>query len=195
MKRTFDFLAAFLGLVILLPVFALIALWIKWEGGGPVFFQQERVGKGGVTFRMLKFRSMVMNAEQLGQVITIGKDPRITRVGAILRATKADELPQLFNVLRGEMSLVGPRPEVPKYVAQYSPAERAILELRPGMTDPASLKYRDENDLLGSVENPQDYYVTVIVPDKIKVGLAYAQTATLWTDLQTILRTVGVIRY
>lgn len=189
-KRVLDFTASLLGVLILWPFFLIIAVLIKAEDGGPVFFRQVRVGKGGKHFRIWKFRTMVVDAEHKGGLITVGRDPRVTKVGYWLRKAKLDELPQLFNVLRGEMSLVGPRPEVPRYVGFYSEEQRRVLELKPGITDPASILYRNENDLLDGVPDPEKVYVEQIMPDKIRLNLEYAARASFWSDLGVILRTL-----
>jgi len=189
-KRLFDLFWTLAGLCLLWPIFLLIALLIRLDDGGPVFFRQERVGHKGKPFHIWKFRTMVVDAEKLGMPITIGRDPRITSVGFWLRKYKLDELPQLFNVLTGEMSLVGPRPEVPDYVALYTPEQRAVLELRPGITDPASIKYRDENELLAQAPAPEQTYIEEIMPAKIQLNLEYASRATIWSDFLIILRTI-----
>ena len=157
-KRIFDFFAALIGIIILSPIFIIVSIAIKLDSPGNIMFLQKRVGKCGKEFDIFKFRTMVTNAERLGKQITVGKDNRITKVGAFLRKYKIDELPQLFNVLKGDMSLVGPRPEVPKYVALYNEEQKKVLSVRPGITDLASLKYSDENDILGKVENPEKCY-------------------------------------
>ena len=190
-KRAFDFLASLLGLIILSPLFLLLAVIIKLEDGGPVFFRQKRVWQRGKKFRIWKFRTMVVNAEKLGGHLTVGRDPRITRVGYWLRKTKLDELPQLINVLLGEMSLVGPRPEVPKYVSLYTDDQRRVLELRPGITDPASIQFRDENELLAQVTDPEGYYREIVMPEKIRLNLEYAKRASFWTDLRVIFTTLS----
>jgi lipopolysaccharide/colanic/teichoic acid biosynthesis glycosyltransferase len=189
-KRTFDVVLTLPGLVVLAIPLAFVALLIKLGDGGPVFFRQERVGKGGRSFQLWKFRTMRERAEHEGPRLTVGRDPRITRVGALLRRFKLDELPQLVNVLRGEMSLVGPRPEVPEYVARYTPEQRAVLELVPGITDPASIKYRNESELLAQSADPEASYVNRIMPDKIRMNLEYARRANALTDLGVILRTI-----
>ena len=148
-KRIFDFLVSLIGIIILSPIFVIVSIAIKLDSRGEVLFLQKRVGRYGKEFNIYKFRTMVTNAEKIGKQITVGKDSRITRVGAFLRKFKIDELPQLFNVLKGDMSLVGPRPEVPKYVALYNEEQRHVLDVRPGITDMASLRYKDENDILG----------------------------------------------
>ena len=190
MKRLFDLSWAVLGLAILALPLALIALLVAVTSRGPVFFRQERIGRGGRPFRIWKFRTMVVDAERLGAQITVGRDPRITRIGSWLRATKIDELPQLLNVLGGEMSFVGPRPEVPKYVALYTDDQRRVLDLRPGITDEASLKYRDESEQLARESDPHRAYVERIMPDKVRINLAYAERANIWTDTLVIIKTV-----
>jgi lipopolysaccharide/colanic/teichoic acid biosynthesis glycosyltransferase len=189
-KRTFDLVGAGVGIVLLVPLLALLALVVKTGDGGPVFFRQERVGYQGRPFRMWKFRTMIRGAEVRGLPLTVGRDARVTRVGAWLRRLKLDELPQLFNVLVGDMTLVGPRPEVPRYVASYNAAERRVLELVPGVTDEASIRYADESARLASATDPEGVYVNVIVPEKIRINLAYAARATVWTDVGVILATL-----
>ncbi|GLH68475.1 sugar transferase [Geothrix rubra] len=191
-KRTFDLFWSALGLVVLSPVLLLVALLVKLEDGGPVFFRQVRVGRGGRPFRIWKFRTMVVDAERRGGAITVGQDIRITRIGRYLRSTKLDEFPQLLNVLSGEMSLVGPRPEVPRYVDHYTEAQRGILGLRPGITDLASIKYRNESELLGQAEDPEATYIQEVLPDKIRINLAYASRAGVWSDFLVILATLGL---
>lgn len=187
-KRVFDLGFATLGLVLLAPLFFVIALLIKLDDGGPVFFLQERVGYRGRRFKIWKFRTMYVGAEQKGS-LTVGSDPRITRVGRWLRKWKLDELPQLINVILGEMSLVGPRPEVPKYVALYSEAELPVLDLVPGITDPASITFRNESDILATSADPEWTYVQYLIREKIRLNLEYAEKATIWTDFLVILRT------
>jgi len=191
-KRTFDFFWATLGLCLLWPVFLLVGLLVKVEDQGPIFFRQRRIGWHGHTFRMWKFRTMVVDAELKGSALTVGRDPRITRVGHWLRATKVDELPQLLNVWMGEMSLVGPRPEVQNYVDLYSKEQRQVLDLRPGITDLASVKYRREGELLAASSDPDRTYVEEIMPEKIRINLEYAAKANLWTDVRVILLTLGL---
>lgn len=192
-KRLFDLFFTIPGLIVLLPLFLIVALLIKLEDGAAIFFFQERIGWRGKPFRIWKFRSMVVNAEKVGAQLTIGRDSRITRVGHFLRATKIDELPQLINVLRGEMSLVGPRPEVPRYVNLYTPEQAKVLELVPGMTDLASIAYRNENDILANSLDPEREYIEKIVPDKIQINLQYADRASIWNDFLVILKTIKVI--
>jgi len=189
-KRAFDLVGAGLGVVLLAPLLALLALLVKAEDGGPVLFKQERVGYRGRRFRIWKFRTMVPDAERRGLPLTVGRDPRVTRIGAWMRRQKLDELPQLFNVLVGDMSLVGPRPDVPRYVALYRAPERRVLELVPGMTDEASIRYLGESTLLAASPDPEPHYLEVIPPDKIRLSLAYAARATVWSDLRVILQTL-----
>lgn len=185
-----DVLLSLGGIIILMPVFVIIALLIKTDDGGPVFYMQTRVGQNGKLFRIIKFRTMVVNADQLGPLVTYGSDPRITRVGRRLRTLKLDELPQLLNVLMGHMSFVGPRPEVPEYVALYTQEQRRVLALRPGITDPASLKYRHESEILAAAPDPHVEYVTKIMPDKIRINCAYATRASMASDVLLIVLTV-----
>lgn len=193
LKRVFDLFLTILGLGILWPLFLVVALLIKLDDGGPVFFRQERVGYKGRIFRIWKFRTMVVDAEQQGKLLTIGKDPRVTRVGRWLRKTKIDELPQLFNVLLGDMSFVGPRPEVPYYVALYTPDQWQVLDLVPGITDPASVKYRSESEVLAQVDDPEQTYIHEILPEKIRINLEYARSANVFTDLLVILQTLAAV--
>lgn len=194
-KRLFDIIASVTGLLVLWPVFLVIAVLIRLEDGGPVFYRQERIGYKGRTFKIWKFRTMVVDADKLGKPLTVGRDPRITRVGYWLRKFKLDELPQLLNVLLGEMSLVGPRPEVPQYVALYTPEQRRVLDLVPGITDPASIKFANEAELLAEASDPEKFYIEHIMPTKIRLNLEYASQATLWSDICVILRTlVRIIR-
>jgi len=193
-KRVFDLLGASLALLLLSPLMLTIALAIKLDSRGPVFFRQQRVGRHGVPFCIHKFRSMVANAPQRGPALTVGDDPRITRVGRWLRRTRLDELPQLFDVLAGRMSLVGPRPEVPQYVAHYPPQlrERA-LSVRPGITDPSSLLYLDEAALLARAADPEREYIEVILPRKLQCAADYAAQASLRSDLGVLLRTLKLL--
>lgn len=191
MKRGFDIALAGLGLLVLSPLLAIIAIGLKLLSPGPALFVQERATLQGATFRMLKFRTMVMDAEKQGALITIGADQRITPLGRLLRETKLDELPQLWNVLRGEMSLVGPRPEVMTYVAGYTSEQRRVLTLKPGITDPASFAFYDEAALLARVAEPETYYREHLAPEKIRINLDYAAKATLMTDLVLVIATVA----
>ena len=190
-KRMFDVAAALTGLVLLAPLFVVVAVWIRLDSPGPVFFRQERVGRGGVPFRIHKFRTMRVAAESPGPALTIGADPRITRAGAFLRRTKIDELPQLIDVLRGDMSIVGPRPEVPDFVAAYPPELRAkVLRVRPGITDPASLQFRDESTLLARAADPEREYRDVVLPAKLRLAADYVDQASLAGDLRLIASTL-----
>jgi lipopolysaccharide/colanic/teichoic acid biosynthesis glycosyltransferase len=188
-KRIFDLFFTLIGLPFLLPFLAIIALMIKLEDGGPVFFIQRRIGYKGKPFYMWKFRTMVIDAEKKGSLITVGNDPRITRVGYFLRKYKLDEFPQLLNVLKGEMSLVGPRPEVEKYVVLYNSEQRKVLDIIPGMTDPASIKYVNENEILAQADDPEKTYIEKVMPEKIKLNLEYAEKATCWSDFLIIIKT------
>jgi len=190
MKRTFDFLASSLGLCLLSPLFLLVAIAIRLESPGPVFFRQDRVGKDGKNFLICKFRSMVANASGIGPLITTAGDARITRVGRFLRRTKLDELPQLLNVWRGEMSLVGPRPEVPTYVALYNERQREVLSVRPGITDPASIAYADEEEILGEASDPARVYVEEVLPRKLELNLRYIEKMSLPYDAWVIWKTI-----
>lgn len=191
-KRLFDLLAAAAGLLLLAPLLAGVALWIRLDSPGPVFFRQERVGRHGRPFCIHKFRTMVHGAA--GPALTVGADARITRAGRFLRRTRLDELPQLIDVLQGTMSLVGPRPEVPRYVALYPPELKArALAVRPGITDPASLAFIDEAERLARAADPEREYVEHILPLKLQAAADYAEHATLWTDLQVLGRTLRAL--
>lgn len=194
LKRLFDLAVAGLGVLLLLPIFAAIAIAIKATSTGPVLFRQARVGRGERPFRIFKFRTMRPDPGSGRPSITIGDDPRITRVGAILRRFKLDELPQLFNVIRGDMSLVGPRPETPDFVALYPAAERReIFQVRPGITDNASIAFSNESDILGNVDDPLGYYVDVILPRKRALYLDYVRHRSCFGDIRIIWRTMVVI--
>jgi lipopolysaccharide/colanic/teichoic acid biosynthesis glycosyltransferase len=189
-KRVFDVTGALVGLAVLWPLLAVIALVVKASDGGAVFFPQERVGYRGRRFRVWKFRTMAPQAQNSGIPLTVAGDARITKSGRWLRRLKLDELPQLLNVLAGEMSLVGPRPEVPRYVGLYTPEQRRVLELVPGVTDVSSIAYRRENELLAEASDPERTYVEHILPEKIRLSLEYAVGANVWTDFLVILRTI-----
>lgn len=193
-KRLFDVVSALLGLLIFgLPMLA-VAVWIKLDSAGPVFFRQERVGRHGRRFRIHKFRTMAVDAESRGPQLTVGADARVTRAGRLLRANRLDELPQFLDVLAGDMSLVGPRPDVPRYVDQWPPALRErVLAVRPGITDPASLAFRDEATLLAQAADPEREYMDVILPRKLALAADYADHASLWTDLTVIGRSLGFL--
>jgi lipopolysaccharide/colanic/teichoic acid biosynthesis glycosyltransferase len=178
-----------MGLVILSPFFILIALVIKITSKGPVFFLQDRVGLNGKIFKIVKFRTMFVNSESKGSLTVGGKDPRVTEFGYFLRKFKLDELPQLINVLSGEMSFVGPRPEVPKYVKLYTPEQRIVLNVKPGITDNASIKFRNENELLSNASDPEEFYITQIMPEKIVINLDYIKRRTFFSDLGVMWRT------
>jgi lipopolysaccharide/colanic/teichoic acid biosynthesis glycosyltransferase len=189
-KRAFDSLIALAGLLCLSPLFLVVAVLVKLDSPGPVFFKQERMGRGFRRFFIYKFRTMIQDAPLQGGPITFGRDPRITCVGRLLRKAKIDELPQLINVLRGEMSFVGPRPEVPRYVELFRSDYQEILQIRPGITDLASLKYRDEASLLGQSGNPEEEYLRRVLPDKIKLAKDYLRGASFCSDLSLILKTL-----
>jgi len=189
-KRAFDILVSVAGLIVLLPLLLLVATAIKLDSSGPVFFRQWRVGRKFRRFGIYKFRTMIDDAFDRGLPITVGRDSRITRVGKILRKTKIDELPQLLNVLKGDMSLVGPRPEVPRYVELFRPDYEHILKVRPGLTDLASLKYSDEASILGQSANPEGDYVARLLPDKIRLANEYIQRSSLLFDAKLIVETI-----
>jgi lipopolysaccharide/colanic/teichoic acid biosynthesis glycosyltransferase len=190
LKRCFDFTVALIGLIGLSPVFVLTAIAVRCDSRGPIFFLQQRVGRGFRSFWICKFRTMVVDAPERGLQITAGEDPRITRVGRFLRKWKLDELPQLWNVLKGEMSLVGPRPEVPRYVEMFREDYACVLSVRPGITDPASLKYRDEAAILAQSLNPEETYVRQILPEKITLSKQYVAQASLLGDVVLIWQTI-----
>ena len=189
-KRIFDVLISLSGIVVFSPLLFAVSLLILLSEGWPVLFIQERVGYQGRRFHIWKFRTMVTNAESLGGTLTVGDDSRVTAVGRMLRKYKLDEMPQLFNVLKGEMSLVGPRPEVPRYVARYSRDQRVVLDLYPGITDPASITYRDESRLLAESADPERTYIESVMPDKISININYAAKANLWSDFLVLIKTV-----
>ena len=190
LNRALDAAAAGIGLAVASPFLAVAAVAIKLDDGGPVLYRQERVGRDGRPFRLLKLRTMVADAPARGGALTSPRDPRVTRLGAALRRWKLDELPQLLNVLRGDMSLVGPRPEVPRYVAGYSPCQRAVLRVRPGITDPASLAYVDEAAVLARFDDCERAYVEVVLPAKLALSLDYLDRRTLRSDLGILARTL-----
>ncbi|HEY2148427.1 MAG TPA: sugar transferase [Pirellulales bacterium] len=190
MKRLFDLFVSLFGIVLLSPLLLLIAIAVKCTSQGPAFFLQERVGRGFRRFKIYKFRTMVVDAPKLGPEITAGEDPRITGVGRFLRKWKLDELPQLVNVLKGEMSFVGPRPEVPRYVDMFREDYACVLSVRPGITDPASLKYRDEAAILAESADPENTYVHEILPEKILLAKEYVAQASLRGDIALIWKTI-----
>ena len=189
MKRLFDIFASGLGLLFLSPLFLVLAIWIKFDSPGPVFYRQVRVGRENKDFRIYKFRSMRVGADKQGLITVGGHDPRITRSGYFIRKYKLDEFPQLINVFIGDMSLVGPRPEVRKYVDMYAPEQMHVLDVRPGVTSLASIRYRNENELLDKAEDPDQYYIDVIMQDKLAIDLEYVQNASFWYDIKLIFRT------
>lgn len=192
LKRGFDIVASAMGLFLLSPLLVIIAAIIRLTSPGPILYRARRVGRYGREFTLYKFRSMVADADKHGPGITAADDPRITLIGKLLRRTKLDELPQLFNVLRGDMSLVGPRPEDPRYVALYTPEQRNVLDVRPGITSLASLRYRDEEALLTDKDWEQQY-IEQVLPTKLAIELEYTENATLWRDIVIILQTLWSI--
>ena len=193
MKRLFDVVASGVGLLLLSPLFLLVAIWIKLDSPGPVFYRQVRVGRYNRAFRISKFRSMRVGADK-GSLVTIGgRDPRVTRSGYFIRKFKIDELPQLINVFIGDMSLVGPRPEVRHYVNYWTKEQLHVLDVRPGITDPASIKFRNENELLKKAEDPEKYYIEVIMQEKLRLYLKYVEKHNFWYDIKLIFQTFGVI--
>ena len=192
-KRLFDISSSLLVLILFSPFFLMIALWVVLDSKGGVFFRQLRVGRNGKPFYLYKFRTMKLDSESKGQ-LTVGKrDNRITSIGYYLRKYKLDEFPQLINVIKGEMSIVGPRPEVPKYVDMYTAEQKKVLAVRPGLTDYASIAYIDENELLAKAENPEKEYIEVVMPVKLQLNLKYISEMGFSTDLKIILKTIGKI--
>ena len=189
MKRLFDIVASGLGLIVLSPIFLILAIWIKLDSKGPVFYRQVRVGRHNKDFRIFKFRSMRVGSDK-GSLVTVGgHDPRITRSGYFIRKFKLDEFPQLINVFVGDMSLVGPRPEVRHYVDHWTPEQMHVLDVRPGITDPASIRYRNENELLEKADDPERYYIDVIMQDKLALYLEYVANHSFWYDIKLIFMT------
>ncbi len=193
MKRVFDIIASGLGLLCLSPLFIVLAVWIKADSKGPVFYRQVRVGRCNKDFKLFKFRSMRPNSDKLGLITIGGRDPRVTRSGYYMRKYKLDELPQLLNVFIGDMSLVGPRPEVRKYVDMYTQEQLHVLDVRPGITSLASVRYRNENEILAAAENPDQTYIEHVMPDKLAIDLEYVTQASLWTDVKLIFGTFKAI--
>ncbi|MBQ6880192.1 MAG: sugar transferase [Bacteroidales bacterium] len=189
MKRLFDIFASGLGLLFLSPLFLVLAIWIKLDSPGPIFYRQVRVGRYNKDFRIFKFRSMKVGADKQGLITVGGHDPRITRSGYFIRKYKLDEFPQLINVFVGDMSLVGPRPEVRKYVDMYTPEQMHVLDVRPGVTSLASIRYRNENELLDKAEDPDQFYIDVVMQDKLAIDLEYVQNASFWYDIKLIFQT------
>lgn len=190
MIRFFDFILSLVGLVVLAPIFIVLAIWIKTDSKGPVFYKQVRVGQNGIDFGLFKFRSMVVDADKKGLITVGGRDPRITRSGYFIRKYKLDELPQLINVLVGDMSLVGPRPEVRKYVNLYTDEQQKVLSVKPGITDYASIEYMDENEILGKSNDPEKTYIEEIMPEKIKYNMKYINNKNLFEYFKIIFLTV-----
>ena len=190
MIRFFDFILSLVGLVVLAPIFIVLAIWIKIDSKGPVFYKQVRVGQNGIDFGLFKFRSMVVDADKKGLITVGGRDPRITRSGYFIRKYKLDELPQLINVLVGDMSLVGPRPEVRKYVELYTDEQQKVLSVKPGITDYASIEYMDENEILGKSTDPEKTYIEEIMPEKIKYNMKYIKNRSLIEYFKIIFLTV-----
>ncbi len=189
MKRAFDIIASGLGLICLSPLFVVLAVWIKCDSKGPVFYRQVRVGRDNKDFHLYKFRSMRPDSDKLGLITVGGHDPRVTRSGYYIRKYKLDEFPQLINVFLGDMSLVGPRPEVRKYVNMYTPEQMRVLSVRPGITSLASIRYRNENDILAAAEDPDKCYVEQVMPDKLSIDLEYVTKANFWNDIKLIFST------
>ena len=194
MIRFFDILLSGIGLIVLSPIFFILSIWIKLDTEGPVFYKQNRVGKDNVDFLLFKFRSMVTDADKTGLLITVGgRDPRVTKSGYFIRKYKLDELPQLINVVWGDMSLVGPRPEVHKYVALYDDEQRKVLTVKPGITDYASIEYIDENKILGESEDPEKTYIEIILPEKIRHNMKYINNKSIKEYFKIILLTITKI--
>lgn len=192
-KRIFDFILAFIGLLLLTPLFIILIIWIKIDSKGGAFYKQQRVGRFNKDFNMYKFRSMYTNSSKKG-LLTIGNDDnRITSCGYFIRKYKLDEFPQLFNVLRGDMSLVGPRPEVRKYVELYTKDQMKVLEVKPGITDLASIQFSNENEILKNQENPEQYYIEYILPKKLGLNMQYVATRSFLGDIKIIFQTLNKI--
>lgn len=190
MKRLFDVVCSFFGLLVLSPLFVFLSLWVGLGSKGGVFYKQKRVGRFNKDFTLYKFRSMRVGSDKKGFLTIGGKDSRVTKAGFFIRKYKLDELPQLLNVLKGDMSFVGPRPEVRKYVDMYTERQLKVLDVRPGITDLASIKYRNENDLLATADNPEQYYIDFVMQDKLALNLQYIETRTFLGDIKLIFRTI-----
>lgn len=190
MKRLFDVVCSFFGLLVLSPLFVFLSLWVGLGSKGGVFYKQKRVGRFNKDFTLYKFRSMRVGSDKKGLLTIGGKDSRVTKAGFFIRKYKLDELPQLLNVLKGDMSFVGPRPEVRKYVDMYTERQLKVLDVRPGITDLASIKYRNENDLLAAADNPEQYYIDVVMQDKLALNLQYINTQSFFGDIKLIFRTI-----
>ncbi len=192
-KRVFDIVASVLGIIILLPLYLYIAIWIKLSSKGPIFYIQKRVGQGGKEFNLYKFRSMVVGADKRGPGVTSSDDPRVTKVGKFIRDTKIDELPQLFNVLKGDMSLVGPRPELKKFVNAKAKEYEKVLSVKPGITDNAAIAFRDEEKIMSKYSNKEKAYIDIVLPQKIALYYEYIDNISLINDIKLILKTLKVI--
>lgn len=192
-KRVFDISFSLIGIIVLCPIFLVLSVLIKITSKGPIFFQQIRVGRYGRKFKILKFRTMIVDAEKKGMQITVGKDKRITKIGFFLRKTKLDELPQLINVFKGDMSFVGPRPEVPKYVNLYTENQKKVLLVRPGITDIASIEFRNENEILSRSYNPEKDYIEKIMNEKIELNYRYLKKISVYEDIKIIINTIVTI--
>jgi len=192
-KRAFDLLVSLIGLFILSLLFVIVAIVIKIDTNGPIFYKQVRVGRFGKSFKIIKFRTMITEADKKGMQITVGGDARITKAGKLLRRSKIDELPQLINIVTGNMSFVGPRPEVPKYVGLYNESQKQVLLVRPGITDPASIKYRNENDILARSSDPERTYIEEIMPAKLDLNLQYIRKFSLINDISVIFKTIHAV--
>ena len=193
-KRFIDIVVSLIMLIITSPFLLIAGIAVGVSSKGPVFYLQKRVGRYGKEFSIIKFRTMVQNADKIGTQVTVGdRDPRITKVGHFLRATRLDEFPQMINILKGDMTLVGTRPEVPRYVDKYSDEMMATLLLAPGVTGAASIAYRNENEMLAGKEDPEKYYIETILPDKMAINLEYTRTVTVWKDIKILIRTVGCV--
>lgn len=192
-KRVLDFFFSIIFLIILMPFFIIIALLIIIDDGFPIMYRQTRVGKNGNFFKILKFRTMKKNADALSKITIGDKDPRITKIGYVLRKYKIDELPQLWNILKGEMSFIGPRPEVPEYVALYNTKQRNVLKVRPGLSDYASLDYINENEILSKYSTPEEAYINIVMPQKLQLSLKYIHDMSLKTDFNIIIKTIAKI--
>ena len=193
LKRSFDIFFSFFGLIILSPLFLLIFVMVKTDSRGQVIYKQTRVGKNGKDFSLLKFRSMKQDSDSKGLLTVGGKDPRITKTGYFIRKYKLDELPQLINVLKGDMSFVGPRPEVRKYVLLYDEVQKKVLDVNPGITDVASIKYRNENEMLEGSDDPESFYIKEIMPVKLKMNLEYINDRSFFKDIKVILNTLKTV--
>ncbi|TGJ77839.1 UDP-N-acetylgalactosamine-undecaprenyl-phosphate N-acetylgalactosaminephosphotransferase [Caproiciproducens galactitolivorans] len=193
LKRVYDVVVSLIILTLLSPFFLLLAIAIKLDSKGPVFYRQTRVGRYNTDFKIFKFRTMVLDADKIGPPLTVGDDPRITRMGRIIRKLRLDEFSQLLNVLNGSMSLVGPRPEVRKYVEAYTPEYMATLLIRPGITATSSIAFKDEDRLLNAAENPEQVYIEQILPPKMAYNLEYMKNITLFNDIKIMFQTVGAV--